>query len=324
MKNKKFFLTLSAPLKFLIIALVIYTVMIIGSTTGLISRYNQGIITSICINIILVASLNLTAGYLGQLTLGHAGFMSIGAYGSALLTKDILASLPIEISFWASLIISGVVAAIVGFIVAVACLRLKGDYLAIITLAFGEIIKNVLTNFDLVGGAKGYMGINRFVTLPLSMAIAIVSVFIIYLLVHSQFGRVIQAIASDEIAANNCGIHDRYYKIVTFVIAAFFAGIAGCLYAHYMGNLAPKVFDYNMSIKLLVMVVLGGMGNLMGGIIATIILTLLPELLKTFADYQMLAYALVLIVMMLAKHSSTVQTWLQVVKSKVTSKRRVA
>ena len=299
-----------------IISIVVIGIVYLLCSANIISRYNQGILTSICINVVLVASLNLTAGYLGQLTLGHAGFMSIGAYSAALLTKDILAAMPIQISFWVALLISGLVAALFGALVAIACLRLKGDYLAIITLAFGEIIRNILTNINIVGGAKGYMGISRFVSFPLSLSVAIVCVGIIYLMIHSQQGRYIKAIAVDEIASASSGVHTQYYKVATFVIAAFFAGVAGCLYAHYMGNLAPKVFDYNMSIKLLVMVVLGGMGNLFGGVMATIVLTALPEMLRAVSDYQMLAYSLVLIIIMLAKHSPKMNELMQRIKIK--------
>ena len=299
-----------------IISIVVIGIVYLLCSANIISRYNQGILTSICINVVLVASLNLTAGYLGQLTLGHAGFMSIGAYSAALLTKDILAAMPIQISFWVALLISGLVAALFGALVAIACLRLKGDYLAIITLAFGEIIRNILTNINIVGGAKGYMGISRFVSFPLSLSVAIVCVGIICLMIHSQQGRYIKAIAVDEIASASSGVHTQYYKVATFVIAAFFAGVAGCLYAHYMGNLAPKVFDYNMSIKLLVMVVLGGMGNLFGGVIATIVLTALPEMLRAVSDYQMLAYSLVLIIIMLAKHSPKMNELMQRIKIK--------
>ena len=299
-----------------IISIVVIGIVYLLCSANIISRYNQGILTSICINVVLVASLNLTAGYLGQLTLGHAGFMSIGAYSAALLTKDILAAMPIQISFWVALLISGLVAALFGALVAIACLRLKGDYLAIITLAFGEIIRNILTNINIVGGAKGYMGISRFVSFPLSLSVAIVCVGIIYLMIHSQQGRYIKAIAVDEIASASSGVHTQFYKVATFVIAAFFAGVAGCLYAHYMGNLAPKVFDYNMSIKLLVMVVLGGMGNLFGGVIATIVLTALPEMLRAVSDYQMLAYSLVLIIIMLAKHSPKMNELMQRIKIK--------
>lgn len=299
-----------------IISIVVIGIVYLLCSANIISRYNQGILTSICINVVLVASLNLTAGYLGQLTLGHAGFMSIGAYSAALLTKDILAAMPIQISFWVALLISGLVAALFGALVAIACLRLKGDYLAIITLAFGEIIRNILTNINIVGGAKGYMGISRFVSFPLSLSVAIVCVGIIYLMIHSHQGRYIKAIAVDEIASASSGVHTQYYKVATFVIAAFFAGVAGCLYAHYMGNLAPKVFDYNMSIKLLVMVVLGGMGNLFGGVMATIVLTALPEMLRAVSDYQMLAYSLVLIIIMLAKHSPKMNELMQRIKIK--------
>lgn len=309
---KKFNLSkISKPTKAFIAALLCYVIVIVCMQTGVLSKYNQGILTSVCINIILVVSLNLTAGFLGQLTLGHAGFMSVGAYVAAYLTKDLLSGVPIMASFWIALIVAGIVAALFGLLISVPALRLKGDYLAIITLAFGEIIRSILTNLDIIGGAKGYMGISRFVDLYVAMPIMIVSVYLIYLFVNSQHGRMIKAIAQDEIAANACGVHVKYYKVLTFVIAAFFAGLAGALYAHYMGNLAPKVFDYNMSIELLVMCVLGGMGNITGSIIATLILTALPEVLRSFSDYQMLVYSIVLIGMMIGKYSSGVQDFVQ-------------
>ena len=307
--------------KWFIFSLISVVILMILSFTNLISRYYQGIFTSICINIILVTSLNLLSGYLGELTLGHAGFMSIGAYVGAYITKDLFSFLAIEISFWPALIIGAIIAALIGFVVSFASLRLKGDYLAIITLAFGEIIKNILTNLELVGGAKGYMGISRFVNLPLALIIMFISVFLMYLLVNSQYGRIIKAISVDDLASNNSGIDTKAYKIKTFVIAAFFAGIAGVLYAHYMGNLAPKIFDYNMSIEILVMVVLGGMGNFKGGIISAIILTLLPELLRGFADYQMLAYALILIFMMLFKNNAKVNAFFSELKLKISKEK---
>ena len=284
----------------LVLALIIYGVLMFAMNSGIIGRYWAGVITLACINIVLATSLNLASGYLGQLTLGHAGFMSVGAYVSALL------SLKTGTPFFVSLIIGSLVAAVVGLIIGIPTLRLKGDYLCIITLAFNEIIRVIMLNLDITNGAKGLMGIPKNTSFTVGFVSVCVTIYTIYCIVKSRQGRAIISIKEDEIASELTGIPTSYYKILAFVISAFFAGLAGGLYAHYLGILVPKTFDYNKSVEILVMVVLGGLGNLKGSVIAAIVMTFLPELLREFSDYRMLLYAIVLIAAMILKEKNLV------------------
>lgn len=283
-----------------VLALIIYGVLMFALNSGIIGRYWAGVITLACINIVLATSLNLASGYLGQLTLGHAGFMSVGAYVSALL------SLKTGTPFFVSLIIGSLVAAAVGLIIGIPTLRLKGDYLCIITLAFNEIIRVIMLNLDITNGAKGLMGIPKNTSFTVGFVSVCVTIYTIYCIVKSRQGRAIISIKEDEIASELTGIPTSYYKILAFVISAFFAGLAGGLYAHYLGILVPKTFDYNKSVEILVMVVLGGLGNLKGSVIAAIVMTFLPELLREFSDYRMLLYAIVLIAAMILKEKNLV------------------
>lgn len=283
-----------------VLALIIYGVLMFAMNSGIIGRYWAGVITLACINIVLATSLNLASGYLGQLTLGHAGFMSVGAYVSALL------SLKTGTPFFVSLIIGSLVAAVVGLIIGIPTLRLKGDYLCIITLAFNEIIRVIMLNLDITNGAKGLMGIPKNTSFTVGFVSVCVTIYTIYCIVKSRQGRAIISIKEDEIASELTGIPTSYYKILAFVISAFFAGLAGGLYAHYLGILVPKTFDYNKSVEILVMVVLGGLGNLKGSVIAAIVMTFLPELLREFSDYRMLLYAIVLIAAMIIKEKNLV------------------
>lgn len=283
-----------------VLALIIYGVLMFAMNSGIIGRYWAGVITLACINIVLATSLNLASGYLGQLTLGHAGFMSVGAYVSALL------SLKTGTPFFVSLIIGSLVAAVVGLIIGIPTLRLKGDYLCIITLAFNEIIRVIMLNLDITNGAKGLMGIPKNTSFTVGFVSVCVTIYTIYCIVKSRQGRAIISIKEDEIASELTGIPTSYYKILAFVISAFFAGLAGGLYAHYLGILVPKTFDYNKSVEILVMVVLGGLGNLKGSVIAAIVMTFLPELLREFSDYRMLLYAIVLIAAMILKEKNLV------------------
>lgn len=283
-----------------VLALIIYGVLMFAMNSGIIGRYWAGVITMACINIVLATSLNLASGYLGQLTLGHAGFMSVGAYVSALL------SLKTGTPFFVSLIIGSLVAAVVGLIIGIPTLRLKGDYLCIITLAFNEIIRVIMLNLDITNGAKGLMGIPKNTSFTVGFVSVCVTIYTIYCIVKSRQGRAIISIKEDEIASELTGIPTSYYKILAFVISAFFAGLAGGLYAHYLGILVPKTFDYNKSVEILVMVVLGGLGNLKGSVIAAIVMTFLPELLREFSDYRMLLYAIVLIAAMILKEKNLV------------------
>ncbi|AYV93695.1 ABC transporter [Fusobacterium necrophorum subsp. funduliforme] len=291
-KSKKINYIISFLLLFLV-----YLMMTLLLHSSMFSRYQISVIILICINIILAVSLNITVGCLGQITIGHAGFMSVGAYTAALFSKSALvAGVP---GFLIALILGGIVSGIIGVIIGIPALRLNGDYLAIITLAFGEIIRVFIEYFDFTGGAQGLRGIPKFNNFDLIYWIMVFSVILMFSLMTSRHGRAILAIREDEIASSASGINTTYYKTFAFTLSAIFAGIAGGIYAHNLGVLGAKQFDYNYSINILVMVVLGGMGSFTGSIIAAIVLTLLPEVLREFSDYRMIAYAVILIFMMI-------------------------
>ena len=278
--------------------ILLYFILTFLISSGIISNYWLGIIMIAGINIILASSLNLATGYLGQLTLGHAGFMSVGAYVSA------LCSIHLELPFIASLLMGAIIAAIIGVIIGIPTLRLKGDYLCIITLAFNEIIRVIMVNLSITNGSKGLVGIPRSTNFAIVFFSAAVTVFVIYSIVKSRHGRAIISIREDETASELSGIPTTYYKILAFAISAFFAGLAGGLYAHYITVISPKVFDYNKSVEILVIVVLGGMGNWKGSIIAAIVMTILPEYLRAFSQYRMLLYAAILIIAMILKEKN--------------------
>ncbi len=285
---------------------LLYAVMMAGVDGKFITRYAQGIIITVCINIILAVSLNIATGFLGEIALGHAGFMSVGAYTAALFTKhmEITTKTPNAwVYLLAALVLGGLVAAAFGMLVGIPALRLKGDYLAIITLGFGEIIRVLIEYVPFTGGAQGLKSIPKIAKLPVVFWVTIAVVVILFTFVRSRQGRVITAIREDDIASEAVGINNTYYKVMAFVVSAFFAGVAGGLYAHYVGILGAKTFDFNKSIDILVIVVLGGMGSLTGSIIAAIGLTVLPEALRGFAEYRMLIYSVALIIVMLFKPS---------------------
>ncbi len=278
---------------------ILFLLLTVLKQTGILSRYLEGILIMICINIILATSLNITVGCMGQINLGHAGFMSVGAYAAALFTKSALVEgIP---GYLISIIIAGVVAGIIGIIVGIPALRLKGDYLAIITLAFGEIIRVLIEYFNFTGGAQGLVGIPKFSNLSLIFSITVISVAMMYSIMTSRHGRAVLAIREDEIAAEASGVNTTFYKTFAFALSAIFAGIAGAIYAHYMGVIGASQFDYNYSVSILVMVVLGGMGSFTGAILSAVVLTLLPEALRSFAEWRMILYSLILIITMLFK-----------------------
>lgn len=285
----------------IVTAIAVYALVFMLVETGSLSRHYQSLLVPIGVNIILAVSLNLTVGFLGELTLGHAGFMSVGAYAGCMFT--IYANLPTYIELPIALIIGGLVAAVFGCIIGIPALRLKGDYLAIVTLAFGEIIRSILMNIEVTGGAGGLKGIDKSANYTLVFVIIVITVIIISNLVNSRAGRAICSIRDNIIAAESVGINVVYHKLLAFVVAAFFAGAAGVLYGHNLGILKPDTFDFNKSIEILVIVVLGGMGSIRGSIIAATIITVLPEVLRGLADYRMLIYAVVLIVMMILNAS---------------------
>ena len=243
---------------------------------------------------------------MGELSLGHAGFMSIGAYSSALISIALSNTLPPAAAFFIALLCGGILAAFFGFIIGVPVLRLRGDYLAIVTLAFGEIIKSIINYLKFTGGSKGLSKIplySDYRNFTIVFIIMVITIVLISNLINSRDGRAIKSIRDNDIAAESIGINISKYKVSAFVIAAGFAGIAGALYAHNVGIIKPSIFDYNKSIEILVFVVLGGMGNIPGSIISAIILTLLPEFLRGADNLRMLLYAIVLIVMMIFNNS---------------------
>ncbi len=289
---------------YLAIIVLTYVLITVLMSTGLLNRQYTSLLVPIAINVILAVSLNLITGFLGELSLGHAGFMSIGAYVGALITINMDAPEFVELTL--GLIAGGAVASLFGFIIGMPVLRLNGDYLAIVTLGFGEIIKSVLISMKITNGAKGLQRIPLYTTYKsytLVFILMVISVIAIMNIVKSRHGRAISSIRDNSIATQSIGINVSRFKVMTFVISAFFAGIAGVLYAHNVGILKPTTFDYNKSIEILVIVVLGGMGSIRGSVIAAIILTALPELLRGADDFRMLLYAVVLIIIMLFNHS---------------------
>ena len=291
---KSYVLNLSA-------VLLIYLVLSTLISAGAINKYYSGILIMIGINIIMAVSLNLTTGFLGELALGHAGFMSVGAFTAGIITKALSESCGWDpsLALPISLLAGGLLAAVMGFIIGVPALRLKGDYLAIITLGFGEIIRVIIQNLQITGGAAGISRVPRVNNFAWTFFIMVAVIIVMFTLGRSRHGRAIISIRENAVAAEATGISVTKYKIFAFTFAAFFAGIAGGLYAHQIGRVTAATFNFNKSIEYLVMVVLGGMGSITGSIIAAAVLTLLPELLREFADYRMLLYSIVLIVMML-------------------------
>jgi branched-chain amino acid transport system permease protein len=275
-----------------------------------IDPYHLDVLTGIGINIILAVSLNLVNGYTGQFSLGHAGFMSVGAYlaaavslflGPKLLGPEGGTALQQGCMFLAALVAGGLGAAFAGLVVGVPSLRLKGDYLALVTLGFGEIIRVIFQNVEFLGGALGLNGIPAYTTIFWVLAFVALAVFVVTCLVNSTYGRGFLATHDDEIAAEAVGLNTTHYKIVAFVIGAFIAGIAGGLYGHFKMTITPTGFDFTKSVEIVVMVIMGGMGNTLGVILAAVLLTLLPELLRPIAEYRMIIYSLLLIILMLVR-----------------------
>ena len=290
---------------------VLYAVIAYMLYSGGLKRQVTNMLIPTSVYIVLAVSLNLVVGLLGELSLGHAGFMSVGLFSGCLVSIALVDVFPTPLRIVVSMIVGGLFAAVAGLIVGLPALRLKGDYLAIVTLACGEIIKNVITNLDITGGPIGlntkpiYTGAKGL--LPYAIALVFVTVIVMMNLKKSKIGREIMAIRDNRIAAESIGINITYCKLAVFIIAAFFAGAAGCLYGHAFANVKAASFDYNMSIEILVLVVLGGMGSVSGSIIAAIVLSVLPEALRGFSDYRMLAYAIVLILVMLMSNNPRIK-----------------
>lgn len=316
-----------------ILAYIIVQTMI---NTGSISSLMEGLMVPLCIYAILAVSLNLVVGILGELSLGHAGFMCVGAFASAFFSKCMRGEMESDgLRFFLALLIGVAAAAVFGLLIGIPVLRLKGDYLAIVTLAFGEIIKNLVnvlyigkdsSGFHIstqdvmtldadgtmiISGPQGITGTPRDATFLIGIILVLITLFIVTNLTNSRSGRAIMSIRDNRIAAESIGINVTKYKLMAFTVSAALAGSAGVLYAHNLSTLTATTnnFGYNQSIMILVFVVLGGIGNIRGSVIAAAILTLLPELLRGLSDYRMLIYAIVLIVMMLFNWAPKAIEW---------------
>ena len=261
-------------------------------TTGILNQYYQINLTSMCINIILAVSLNLINGFTGQLSLGHAGFMAMGAYASVIMTQMW------DQPFILGLLAACVVAGLGGFIIGVPTLRLKGDYLAIATLALGEIIRVTLQNIDYVNGPAGILGITKMTTWPWLFGATVFTIVVVVNLINSSYGRAIISVREDEVASELMGVNTTKYKVIAFVIGAMFAGLAGAMYAHFFYIIKPETFNFLKSFDILVMVVLGGLGSTTGAVIAAIFITILTAALQSFPAIRMILYALILIIVM--------------------------
>ena len=296
--------TLPMPVRYAINFALVAVFIVVGELMidgGAINRYQSTVLQQVGIYVIMAVSLNIATGYLGQLPLGHAGFMSVGGYSCAIFIMRMMPVMGVSATDMASgspaavllfvlgLLFGGVCAAVCGLVIGIPALRLKGDYLAIITLGFAEIIRVVMLNidnvlgFELTGGAKGLTGIPKYTSFLDTFVVVAIVIFLIHTFMKSRHGRAVLAIRDNEIAAEASGVNTTYYKTLAFVISAFFAGVGGGLYAGCIGVMAPAKFGFMKSVEILVMVVL----------------TILPEALRAFSDYRMLAYSIVLILVMI-------------------------
>ena len=348
MKKNKVFLRNSITYALVVGCWILVQILI---ATGHMTSLMKGLLVPLCIYVILAVSLNLTVGILGELSLGHAGFMCVGAFSGAFFTKCMENVIPsVGVRFFFALLVGAAVAGVFGILIGIPVLRLKGDYLAIVTLAFGEIIKNLInvmyvgkdaagfhfsikdttslgmdsTGVVIIKGAQGITGTPKAATFTIGVILVLITLFIVLNLVNSRTGRAIMSIRDNRIAAESIGINITKYKLMAFSISAALAGVAGVLYAHNLSTLAatPKSFGYNMSIMILVFVVLGGLGNIRGSMIAAVVLTMLPELLRSLNDYRMLIYAVVLIVLMIFNSSPKAVEIRSVIMEKLRKKRR--
>ena len=320
---------------------VMFLVMSLLSNAGMLSRSLTGQLVPICCYMSMAVSLNLTVGILGELSLGHAGFMSVGAFSGIIAAMGLQSSIPYEpVRLAIGMVVGAAVAALAGLVVGTPVLRLKGDYLAIVTLAFGEIIKELVncllvgydskglhiafnltgsksisdlrldeTGFAIIKGAQGATGTDTIASFTAGFLLVMVTLVVVLNLKHSRAGRAIMALRDNTIAAESVGVNVTKYKMMAFITSAALAGAAGALYGLNFSSLQATKFNFNTSILILVFVVLGGLGNIWGSLIAAAALTLLPEMLRAFADYRMLVYAVVLILVMLTTNNPTLKTF---------------
>ena len=329
-----------------------FVIVLLCQRAGLLNRSMTGMLVPICAYICMAVSLNLTVGILGELSLGHAGFMSVGVFSGIIAAMSLQSAIPNNtLRMVIALVVGAFFAAIVGFIVGIPVLRLRGDYLAIVTLAFGEIIKDIINcllvgwdenglhialNIDgtktmaslglsengiaIIKGAQGASGNTRIATFTMGFVLVVITLIIVPNMVRSRAGRVIMALRDNRIAAESVGINVTKYKLTAFVTSAALAGASGALFGLNYSSVSAAQFDFNTSILVLVYVVLGGLGNIWGSIVATVVLYVLPEALRQFSNLRMLVYAVVLILVMLATNSPQVKALL----GKIIPKRKEA
>ena len=326
-----------------------YILLQLGAMTGLIGRNLQGQFVPICVYVSLAISLNLVVGISGELSLGHAGFMAVGAFTGILVTRVLETAVPSgNVRLLIAILAGAVMAAIAGFIIGIPILGLRGDYLAIVTLAFGEIVRNLLnvlyfgfkdgklkfafnntiegvdTADRIITGAIGATGVIKTATFTSAMLLTLFTLFVVLNLKNSKQGRAIMAIRDNRIAGESIGLDVKKYKLMAFVVSASLAGMAGVMFGQNYSTLAPLKFNFNTSVLILVFVVLGGIGNIWGGIIAAALLTILPEALRQFADYRMLTYAIVLILVMIGTYNPKIRASITAVVDKIKPKRKGA
>ena len=332
---------------------ITYLVVIIGfvvmqalSSAGVLGSAVKGYLVPLCAYIVLAVSLNLLVGVCGELSLGHAGFMGIGAFTGIVMAAILQPIVPDNnVRLILAMFCGGIMAGIFGFLIGIPALRLRGDYLAIVTLAFGEILKNIIgnlyigmdsaglhvsvtsANFQLADGGKmlldgpvGATGITKISSFPMGFVLIIFTLFVVLNLINSKEGRAIKAVRDNRIAAESVGINVTAFRMKAFVVSAFLAGMAGVLFGLNMSSLAPSKFNFNTSINILVFVVLGGMGNILGSIISSTVLYILPEALRELEDIRMLMYAIVLIVVMLCTWSPKFKNFLQALSAAIKEK----
>lgn len=325
------------------VVIVAYVALMVFKSTGLMKSSLAGMLVPICAYVVMALSLNLTVGVMGELSLGHAGFMAIGAFSGAATTQILAESIGNgSVRLVIGLIVGAIMGAIFGFLIGIPVLRLNGDYLAIVTLGFAEIIRNIFTNVYLgvdqgkikfsflhnnlnlsesgkvvIEGAMGARNIPRTATFTAGFILIMLSLIVIYNMINSRTGRAVMALRDNRIAAESVGIPVFKYKITAFVISAAMAGAAGALFGNNYSTLSSAKFNIDTSILILVFVVLGGQGNMLGSIIAAAALTVLPELLRKFADYRMLTYAVILILVMLVSNNPKMKVGIDKFKSKI-------
>jgi branched-chain amino acid transport system permease protein len=283
------------PLPTLVIAGFLFCLL--AHYRPILNGYQYFVLVTIGINIILCASLNLVNGYMGEFSVGHAGFMSLGAYASAVMSTKWFPD--VSLAFFPAVLFGGLVAGSIGFLLALLSFKTRGDYLAIITLAFLMIVKSAFENMPYVGGPRGLLGIDFMTTLPWTFFWVVAALWMIRNLVFSKFGRAVVAIREDEIAANAMGVRIREAKILAFVVSSFFAGVAGALFAHQLMFINPSAFDIVKSTEILVMVYLGGIGSLAGSVLGAVIFTILSEWLKELGTWRLVIMSLILVLLMI-------------------------